>query len=81
MGIVKDSAKQADTKREFVGKAWINVTKSGEHEGVEYIKLVLDRGKKIEMNSDTESMLLWPNNKREGKKDADYRVSLVENQQ
>jgi len=78
MSAVKRNA-QASNEREFIGKAWINeVTKEGPHKGVEYVNVTLDQDiDKVEMLKGSK-LLLWPNEKREGKQDADYRVSLIQ---
>jgi len=81
-------SKKANTKTQksnsiFIGKAWKNIAQKGEHKGTEYLKMTIDREDKdhnpielIEIKQ-TETLLFWPNNKREGKQDADYRVTLV----
>ena len=73
------------SRREFIGKAWKNITQKGEHVGAEYINVALDMDiAKVEMVKGSR-LLLWPNKKREGINektgkefvDADFRVSLV----
>jgi len=63
------------TKREFIGRAWKNAVKAGDRQGTEFISLSLDKGVDITLNGG-DRMLLWPNKKREGKADADFRVSV-----
>jgi uncharacterized protein (DUF736 family) len=68
----------AVTKREFIGRAWINkVKKEGKNHGVEFISVRLDQAYETIQLDKGDRLLLWPNNKREGKQDADYRVSVV----
>lgn len=78
MTAVKRNASQA-SQREFVGKAWMNkVDKVGSpNNGVEYVNVTLDRDIETVTMSQGDKLLLWPNKKRDGKKDADFRVSLV----
>lgn len=62
--------------REFIGKAWINTVKQGKHEGTQFISVKLDRNiSKVDISAG-QGITLWPNVKREGKQDADYRVSI-----
>lgn len=70
----------------FVGKAWINKAKNGN----EYISISFDRGTtvsfiQIDQKTKIESayelaeganIQMFSNTKREGKKDADYRLSF-----
>ena len=68
------------TEREFIGRAWINVVKNEESKyvGTEFINVTLDKDvNKVVINAG-DKLQLWPNNKREGKKDADFRVSIVQ---
>jgi len=65
-------------KREFIGKAWLNKVLKGDHEGTEYINLTLDNNIQEVVIEKGNRLLLWPNEKREGKQDADFRVSLVQ---
>ena len=64
----------------FVGKAWINEFKDGKTgETKHQIKISLDRDiKELSIENGKEEMVLWMNTKREGKKDADYRVATQE---
>ena len=68
------------TTREFIGRAWKNVVKNEESKyvGVEFINVVLDNATEQLVMNHGSKLQLWPNKKREGKKDADYRVSLIE---
>ena len=61
-------------KREFVGRAWVNKTKK---DGREYINVRIDKGVKISSLDENSQLQLWPNTKREGKKDADLRLSIL----
>ena len=67
-----------DFKRDFIGKAWLNKVLKGEHEGTEYINLTLDNNIQEVTIEKGNRLLLWPNEKREGKQDADFRVSLLQ---
>lgn len=78
---------QTQTKREFIGKGWLNtVEKEGPHKGTQYINVTLDNNVDEVVVSKGSRLLLWPNEKREGinpntneeYQDADYRVSLSE---
>jgi len=61
----------------FIGKAWINHVSSGKNKGVEYINLTLDDNlDSVELKRDY-TLLLWPNNRRPGKNDAHFRVSVL----
>ncbi len=67
------------SSRQFIGKAWINkVEKPGSrYNGVKYLVMTLDnKFKSITIGQD-EKMIAWPNAKRQGKKDADFRLSIV----
>jgi hypothetical protein len=63
-----------------IGKAWINKVqvKKGTNAGkeLEVLNLTLDRGVVLNDINENCKISLWPNNKREGIKDADYRVSI-----
>ena len=74
--------------RMFIGKAWINtVKKEGDSLGIQFMNISLDNvivkedGSKAPLTSITltpnDKIQLWPNQKRDGKKDADYRLSIV----
>lgn len=68
------------SSREFVGRGWINtVQKEGKAHGMQFINVRFDNGVQAIADLDKKGvvMQLWPNKKREGKQDADYRVSLV----
>jgi len=78
---------QTQNKREFIGKAWVNIVeKDGPHKGKEYINVTLDNSVDEVTISKGARLLLWPNDKRTGVnentgkdyQDADYRVSLSE---
>ena len=63
-------------QRMFVGKAWINTVREGKHQGTAFISLKLDRNIGGVTIGPNDQITLWPNQKRDGKKDADYRVSI-----
>lgn len=66
----------------FIGKAWNNKSKSNKN----YTNIVFDRGIEVIVKdiksglayslSGKDGMLAFPNAKREGKKDADLRLSI-----
>ena len=63
-------------KRVFIGRAWINtVRKEGPSKGVQFLNLKFDRGMNLTLG-EGDQVSLWPNKKREGKVDADYRASI-----
>ena len=65
--------------REFIGRAWKNVVaKEGPNKGKEFINVRIDnRFAEITLKPGM-SIQLWPNTTREGRQDADYRLSVVE---
>lgn len=74
MATVNTSA--STQKRVFIGRAWINtVKKEGANKGVQFLNLKLDKGVNVTLN-EGDSISLWPNKKREGKVDADFRASI-----
>ena len=84
MGVKKTSPEQGTLNvakkatQTFIGKAWKNVTKNGKHVGTEYLNITLDRDIDEVVMKKGNRIMLWPNTKREGKQDADFRVSLIE---
>ena len=78
MAVQKTAARPA-MNRSFIGRAWKNVAKGGANKGTEFISVLFDRGVTgtIDLGNGS-NLMLWPNNKREGKRDADYRVSVLE---
>jgi uncharacterized protein (DUF736 family) len=68
------TAAAQETKREFIGRAWMNKAKK---DGREYINIRFDKGVKVTNLDENCQMQLWPNTKREGKKDADLRLSIL----
>lgn len=78
MTVQRNASVQKRT-REFIGKAWMNtVNKVGSpNNGLQYVNVTLDRDIESVSFDQSSRLLLWPNKKREGKKDADFRVSLV----
>lgn len=73
MATVNTSAQ--NMKRVFIGRCWKNTVKQGTHQGVEFLNLKFDRGTSVTLN-EGDQVQLWPNTKREGKIDADYRASI-----
>ena len=74
--IIEKDEKQA-TKREFVGRVWKNEVREGEHKGKEFFNIRIDRDVKKLVLSPESKVQLWANIKREGKQDADYRMSII----
>ena len=72
-----ERAAKAPVVREFIGRAWVNTVKTGELAGQNVLNLRFDRGVTgITVTPETH-IELWPNAKRAGKRDADYRASVV----
>lgn len=66
-------------ERSFIGRAWVNtVQKEGPNKGKEFISISIDNTIASVMLKPGMTIQLWPNQKREGKQDADYRLSVVE---
>ena len=76
----------------FLAKAWLNtITKDGAHKGKKYMSGNLDNKFKglIVVFEDADKKIhkipvkisdqiqIWPNSKREGKNDADFRISIL----
>lgn len=78
MAVVRTDNPQANSQREFIGKAWINKVPATaqKNAGVEFISVKLDRNIASVDIQAGQQITLWPNIKREGKQDADYRVSV-----
>ena len=68
---------KADNKltRDFIGKAWNNTSKV---KGIPYIRLTLDSNVSEVVLTPKTRLELWPNKKREGKQDADFRLTIAE---
>jgi len=67
-----------EVKREFIGRAWINIVKKeGALKGVEFMNVQIDNNIKEIVLKPTDKLQLWPNQQRSGKRDADYRLSIV----
>ena len=66
------------SSREFIGRAWINtIAKEGPLKGTQFLNVQLDNAFASITLTPKDKLQLWPNTKREGKKDADYRLSIV----
>lgn len=78
MTVVRTENPQANGQREFIGKAWINQVPAtaSKNAGVQFISVKLDRNIASVSIEAGQQITLWPNLKREGKQDADYRVSV-----
>lgn len=70
-GVQTQANLKPETVVQFVGKVWKNTTKTGK----EYMRLTIDRGMSLSLIG-KDSIELWPNKKREGKQDADFRASV-----
>lgn len=68
---------QPKMKRDFIGRGWINTVKQGPRAGLNFIQVKFDRGVEIDKLTPDCMLQLWPNEKREGKRDADYRLSIL----
>lgn len=64
---------------EFVGKGWVNtINKPGsKYHGERFLNITLDSDVKEITVKKGQRLQLWHNKKREGKNDADYRLSIV----
>lgn len=66
------------TKIEFIGRAWVHlVTKEGPSKGSSFMNVRIDECFKEVVLKPTDLLQLWPNQKREGSRDADFRLSIV----
>lgn len=76
MSVIRDNK---ETSREFVGKGWVNTVNKPQSKahGQQFINITLDKDVSEISIKAGERLQLWPNDKREGKNDADYRVSIV----
>ena len=72
---------QTKKNRLFIGKLWVNtITKEGENKGVKFMSGNIDnKFKKITIGVN-DQINIFPNNKRKGIKDADFRISLLTDQ-
>jgi len=77
MAILK-KAEAPETSRQFIGRAWVNeVQKEGPSKGVKFLNIQIDNALEEVTIKQSDRLQLWPNSKREGKKDADFRLSVV----
>lgn len=65
------------TKREFVARVWKNEVQQGEHKGKQFYSIRIDRDVKKLVLTPESQIQMWPNKKREGKQDADLRMSII----
>lgn len=81
---VQETVKAAkpQTVRQFIGKGWVNlINKPGnKYNGVKYVNITLDNTIGDITIKNGEKLILFPNKKRAGKKDADFRLSVVSNE-
>jgi hypothetical protein len=76
----KSVVAQSKTSFEFVGRGWVNTAgENSKMSGTEYINIVFDRGIEAINGLDNPELKfhLYPNKKRAGKKDADYRLVVL----
>jgi len=73
---IERDEKQA-TKREFVGRVWLNEVREGEHKGKKFFNVRIDRAVTKLVLTPESKIQMWENKKREGKQDADYRMSII----
>lgn len=72
---------QVKKNRVFFAKLWVNtITKEGEHKGKKYMSGNIDNKFANFTISQGDQLQIWKNEKREGKRDADFRVSLLTDQ-
>ena len=74
---IVEREKRQPTRREFVGRVWQNKVREGEHKGKEFFSVRIDRAVNKLVLTPESRIQLWPNVKREGKQDADYRMSII----
>ena len=71
-------AKASASSRTFIGRAWLNtVQKEGPSKGTQFLNISIDEAYAAITLTPQDKIQLWPNPKREGKQDADYRLSIV----
>lgn len=71
---------KSKTNFEFVGRGWVNTAgENSKMAGTEYINIVFDKGIAAIEGLDNPSVKyhLYPNKKRSGKQDADYRLVVL----
>ena len=71
------SKKQPTTRREFVGKVWLNEVKNGKHKGKKFFNVRIDQAVSELVLTPESKIQMWPNIKREGKQDPDFRMSII----
>jgi uncharacterized protein (DUF736 family) len=85
MKLIKDpnAVAQPEKTKTFIGKAWVNTVakQDSKYFGVKFLSIRLDNklfegANAIELVKGDE-LQLWPNTKRDGKKDADFRLSVI----
>jgi hypothetical protein len=81
MEIETNDNPQTRKNRVFFAKLWLNtITKEGENKGMKYMSGNIDnKFKKFTIGVD-DQIQIWRNKKREGIKDADFRVSILTDQ-
>ena len=72
---------QTRKNRVFFAKLWLNtITKEGENKGMKYMSGNIDNKFKKFTIGINDQIQIWRNKKREGIKDADFRVSILTDQ-
>ena len=72
---------QTKKNRIFFAKLWVNtITKEGENKGKKYMSGNIDNKFENFTIGVNDQINIWKNKKRDGKRDADYRVSLLTDQ-
>ena len=75
---VVNKAPAPKSTREFIGRAWVNtIQKDGPLKGTQFLNISIDAAFSSITLCPSDKIQLWPNVKREGKQDADYRLSIV----
>lgn len=71
-------AEANNVQREFIGRAWINTAHLKDGTEASVINIQLDNTiDEVVLNGSVKGIQLWPNKKRDGKRDADYRLSIL----
>ena len=81
---INDNPQNNQTQKKnriFIGKLWINtITKEGENKGKKFMSKKNDNKFKKMTIGINEQINIFPNKKRKGVKDADFRISLLTDQ-
>jgi hypothetical protein len=79
MSVQRTENPQRETVTELIGKGWERKVEKQDsaHFGKAFINITLDRDIENVTLKKGDVLQLWPNHKREGKRDADWRMSVV----